>query len=470
MKSYDIPTIFRKNIIVLFSLPIVLNSSINFLINFDMKFFQSIYLIKFISLLLGTLFFLYVSNTINETFNIGGRAVSLGIFLISYFTFDSLFLFATRIISFKSMLISFSLIWIFLLFYKTEKKINILKIFSSFLVWRTFNNIFSNDIFDNSNYQEQNTDVPEQWLDIAAMIYENNYYFALQNNLIEGQGLLPSYIQALLLEIGFGIQKFEFVQITSFLFLSFSVLLITDLKITKKNKIIFSIVLTLFILNNNWLEYLLINSLMIEGIVSFLVATYLLNFPRMLKNQNNSSFLFFLTFGAIVLTKNFVSLIVLVIILGSLFLLRKNIYIILSTFVYLSYFIYQRVYFSELQNFAYTSEIDFKDLFFDFIYLRDLDFSNIINIVNQFLIDKPTSYIVLMFLIVNLFGFVIQKSNTTQENIIFFFVIINYVLVNLLYISYWRNVEYESSYRYIISCFHLIYLSLIIQLSKFEKI
>jgi len=209
---------------------------------------------------------------------------------------------------------------------------------------------------------------------------------------------------------------------------------------------------------------------MIEGIVSFLVATYLLNFPRMLKNQNNSSFLFFLTFGAIVLTKNFVSLIVLVIILGSLFLLRKNIYIILSTFVYLSYFIYQRVYFSELQNFAYTSEIDFKDLFFDFIYLRDLDFSNIINIVNQFLIDKPTSYIVLMFLIVNFFGFVIQKSNTTQENIIFFFVIINYVLVNLLYISYWRNVEYESSYRYIISCFHLIYLSLIIQLSKFEKI
>ena len=138
--------------------------------------------------------------------------------------------------------------------------------------------------------------------------------------------------------------------------------------------------------------------------------------------------------------------------------------------MYLSYLIYQRIYFSELQNIAYTSEIDFKDLFFDFIYLRDLDFSNIINIINQFLIDKPTSYIVLTFLIVNIFGLIIQKSNTTQENIIFFFVITNYILVNLLYISYWRNVEYESSYRYIISCFHLIYLSLIIQLSKLEKI
>ena len=26
------------------------------------------------------------------------------------------------------------------------------------------------------------------------MIFEQNYYFALNNNLIEGQGLLPSYI------------------------------------------------------------------------------------------------------------------------------------------------------------------------------------------------------------------------------------------------------------------------------------
>ena len=32
------------------------------------------------------------------------------------------------------------------------------------------------EILNNSNYQEQNTDVPEQWLDIASMIYENNYY------------------------------------------------------------------------------------------------------------------------------------------------------------------------------------------------------------------------------------------------------------------------------------------------------
>tara|TARA_Y100000768_G_C23893725_1_gene641460 strand:- start:78 stop:1010 length:933 start_codon:yes stop_codon:yes gene_type:complete len=309
-----------------------------------------------------------------------------------------------------------------------------------------------------------------QWFDIARMIYENNYYFALENNLIEGQGLLPSYVQAFLLEIGFNFEKFQFIQVTSFLFLSFSILLIGDLNINYKEKIIFSLVFISLILNNNWLEYLLVNSLMIEGIVSFFISVYLINFSRMLKNVNATSFLFFLTFGALVLTKNFISLISLLIIISSVLLIKKNIYIISSTAVYLFYLIYQKIYFSELQNFAYTSEIDFRDLLFDFIYLRDLDFSNIVNIINQFLIDKPTSYIVLVFLIANIFGLFIQKSNSTEDNIILFFIIINYILVNLLYISYWRNVEYESSYRYIISSFHLIYISLIIQLSKFQKI
>ncbi len=466
----NITKFLKNNITLIFAFPVLANSLLNLFLNFDQIIFERIYIMKFISFLLGTIFFFFISNTINNSFKVGGRAISLVMFFTSYFTIDSIFLFISKNLTFKSLIIYISVIWIMLLIYKSESIVNILKIFFSYLIWRLFNNNFFDDISNNTNYSELNTDVPEQWFDIARMIYENNYYFALENNLIEGQGLLPSYIQAFLLEVGFNVERFQFIQITSFLFLSFSILLIADLHISKKEKIIFSLVFISLILNNNWLEYLLVNSLMIEGIVSFFISVYLFNYSRMLKNVNTISFLFFLTFGALVLTKNFVSLISLVIIILSVFLLRKNIYIILSTVIYLLNLIYQRIYFSELQNFAYTSEIDFRDLIFDFIYLRDLDFSNIVNIINQFLIDKPTSYIVLVFLIANIFGIFVQKSNTTEDNIILFFIIINYILVNLLYISYWRNVEYESSYRYIISCFHLIYLSLIIQLSKFQKI
>ena len=105
----------------------------------------------------------------------------------------------------------------------------------------------------------------------------------------------------------------------------------------------------------------------------------------------------------------------------------------------------------------------------DFIYLRDLNFTNIRNIFEQFLIDKPTTYVVLGFLILNIVSLFKYKLNLQTDELLFFVVLLNYVLVNLLYISYWRNVEFESSYRYIVSCFHLIFLSLISRFSKFEN-
>ena len=78
----------------------------------------------------------------------------------------------------------------------------LLKFFYFFLYTEYLITFFFAEIANNSNYQELNTDVPVQWFGIASMIFEENYYFALKNNLIEGQGLLPSYIQALMLEMG----------------------------------------------------------------------------------------------------------------------------------------------------------------------------------------------------------------------------------------------------------------------------
>ena len=112
------------------------------------------------------------------------------------------------------------------------------------------------------------------------MIYENNYFYGIKNNLIEGQGLVPSFIQSLLLEIGFHSQNFVFIQSLSNIFLFFGITIITDLNITTKNKIILSALFIVFLLNNQWLGYLLINSLMIEGVVGFLVCVFLLNYKK----------------------------------------------------------------------------------------------------------------------------------------------------------------------------------------------
>ena len=465
----DYINFIKNNLLLAISIPVIFNSGINFIQRFNLINLDKVSFAKIISFILGTLFFVYLSDFLNNKFLFGGRSVALVLYLTSYFICDSVLMFIGGKMTFQSTFYIASLFWCVLILFKTKSLVGVIKIVSILSIYKIFNYLFFTDLINNSTYKELNTDVLAQWLDLASMIYENNYFFALENNLIEGQGLLPSYIQALLFEIGFSSQNFQFIQVNSYLFLSFSILLIADLKILKKNKFISSILFVSIITNNDWLEYLLINSLMIEGIVSFFISVYLYNFVQMYKNKNLTSLFFFLSFGGMVLTKNFVSLISLVIIIFSIVLIKRNIYLIASLVIYSLNLFYQKIYFSKMQNFAYTSEIDFIDLIFDFIYMRDLDLTKVFDILNQFLIDKPTTYIVVVFLIINLIIFQKFGINFGTNELMFIFVILNFILVNLLYISVWRNMEFESSYRYIISCFHIIFVSLVINLSKFEE-
>lgn len=466
---YKIVNLIKANLLIIFSLPIIINSLKNFFEQINLSTFNQINLIKLVSFILGTLFFFYFSNFLNNQFLFGGRSVSLVLFLTSYFIFDSVVLFITKNFDYNFSFIIVSLIWFFLIIYKSNNIKEITKIIILLSIYRIFNHYYFADIANKSNYQELNTDVPSQWFGLARMIYEKNYFFALENNLIEGQGLLPSHIQATLLKVGFNLEKFQFIQINSYLFLSFTIFLIADLKISKKNKIVSSVFLIALLLNNDWLEYLMVNSLMIEGIVSFLICVFLYNILQMFKRKNINSLLFFLSFGGMVLTKNFISLISLLLILCSVLIVKKNKYLLASFVIYGLNLFYQKIYFSKLQSVAYTSEIDFKNLILDFYYLRNINFSNIKNIFEQFLIDRPTTYLVIGFLILNIINLYKIKLNLGTDQLLFGFVLFNYILVNLLYISYWRNVEFESSYRYIVSCFHLIFISLILNISKFEK-
>ena len=141
----------------------------------------------------------------------------------------------------------------------------------------------------------------------------------------------------------------------------------------------------------------MVNSLMIEGIVSFLIGVFLLNLEKYISIYNFKSSVFYLYFGSLILTKNFSSLLILFTVLIGLLFYKKNKAFILSTVVYGSYIIYQKIYLSNLQSVAYTNEIDFGDLILDILLLRNLDLNNVINILRQIYIDKPLSYVFLLF-------------------------------------------------------------------------
>ena len=233
-KMFKLINFIKNNLLIIFSLPVIFNTGFNLLGKTNLKIFNEINFIKFWSFIIGTLFFIYLSHILNNQFSLGGNSISLVLFLTSYFMFDTVFMFITKNFSFHFTFILVSIIWCFLILYKTRSVVEITKILSLFSIYRIFNYLFFSDIVNNFNYQELNTDVPNQWFGIASMIYEQNYFFALENNIIEGQGLLPSYIQALILEFGYNLEKFQFIQVNSYLFLSFAILLISDLKISKK--------------------------------------------------------------------------------------------------------------------------------------------------------------------------------------------------------------------------------------------
>ena len=375
-----IVSLFRKNYVLILFSPIILNAVLNFLNpNSFNNFLQTKNLVLFISFKLGSFFYFYLSRMIKTFLKLDSFSLSLSMFLVSFFVFESLFLFITKNLSFDTSIAIVSTIWISVILFKRKNYLEIFKLTSIYIIWRFFNHFFLNTLKDLSNYVELNSDVPAQWIGIVEMIYNKNYFYAFENNLIEGQGLLPSYIQALMLKIGFGLENFTFIPVTINLLLFFGILLIIDLPIDSNNKLVLIFSFIFLILNNNCLKYLMINSLIIEVIVSFLFGVFLYNLKDNLYSNKFSSLLFFLFFGSLTLTKNFVSLLAIVVVTICLLFFKRNRYVLFGPGVYGLYLLYQKIYLSGLQNVAYTSEIDFKDLFFDILFLRDLNISNISN-------------------------------------------------------------------------------------------
>lgn len=464
--------LIKNNILFLIMFfPFMLNFLLNIFQNPEFILnFSSQNIINFFSTFFISVFFLCLFKLISKSLKIDSNSLSAVYFFFSYFIFDSLFLPITKYLSFSENFYLVSTLWIIVIIYKKPKIQELLMVISSFFVSFFYNRFFLRILSDNSKYIELNSDVPLQWLDITSMIYDNNYFYALDNNLIEGQGLLISYIQSIILKINFNTETFIFINNNYNLVFLISFLLIFDTNLTKKNKYISSASFLIVLLNNDWLYYLFANSLMLEGFVSLFFAIMIYYFFKHIHSNDKNSIYYFISFGSLVLSKNFISLIVILLIFYSLKFIKQNRKVVFSFIVYFSYIVYQKIFFSELQNFAYTNEINFRELLFDLILLRNLQLDNITNIIKQFLIDKPTSLIVLFFLLINFYIFISKKRLSNTVFLIFIISLTNYLLVNILYISYWQNVEFESSYRYLMSCFHIIFLSNIVNLDEFEKV
>ena len=71
--------------------------------------------------------------------------------------------------------------------------------------------------------------------------------------------------------------------------------------------------------------------------------------------------------------------------------------------------------------------------------------------VQQFLLDKPVTYLILIFLF-----FVLLRPKNQKKYFEFYLLILtNTVLVSLLMVFFWQKSDVQSSYRYLMNIFYL---------------
>ena len=170
------------------------------------------------------------------------------------------------------------------------------------------------------------------------------------------------------------------------------------------------------------------------------------------------------------LTKQFVATLSLVLFIFLIVFIRNRQSIIFSVIPFTLNLIFKYLYFESANLVTYTNDLDYKDLILDFLYLRDLEFGNISKIVINFWIDKPLTILIVYYVFI-IFLFLIRSlSFSKEELIITSFTLVNILFVFLLYISYWKNIEIQSSYRYILNVFYLIFFFIILKLDEFERI
>lgn len=458
----------KKNLLLILVLPLLVNFVINLSENNNLTTFYSENLIYLFSLIFSSYFFFLFLKYINSAFEVNSYSLSL------CYIFSGAFLFEFLLLPFKDSLknnislIIFLLLLIGLATLKMRSISTFFHLLFSYLTMVFFNNNFYDRLANISNYIEWSSDVPAQWLEISSRIHERGLFQVYYDNPIRGQGLFISYTQSLIFKINFPLQEFEFSRISTNLLILFSVLIFFDLKIMFKNKIFLSLGFIAYVLNSGWLTYLIFDSLMLEGLISFIFAVYLYHSYRYMSIKFSSrSIVFFVLFSALFESKEFLSTLGFIYIL-YLFFWKRNVNTVASLVIFGIQHLYSKRFVYASSESPYLDGRGPLDIIFDILTFQNIDLSIISKIISQFYLDKVTTYIFICFILISFIR--IKGLNQGIENRITAIVVLNIVFIFILYTNWWKNIEIESSFRYFINSIYLIFIVIGLKIDKLTKL
>ena len=449
---------YLKNLIYIVPIPFV----INFLSNLS-----SISHVNLQSLLLAFfpfIFLYYLGDEINKILNLNSISLSISIYLMGLFITNFIFLPIDKyFLSFSDIFVVYNLFIGLYCLYFSESKNKVLIIFIFIFLLRILFNLFG---FNEFNYIEYNSDVPEFWLPTTEKIYDSDLYFSIQENIIQGYPLMIPHIFANLHYLFFGSSTYLFSFIIPNIFLYLNLFLIYESLQTKSVKLVTMITFISILINSDWLSYLFFNSLMGEVVVNYLFSVFLVN-AYLNKNIGNQK-IYYLFLGFLYFLKPFASFLFVFIGIFHYIKYKKN-FILFFTFIGI---LVRRIYNSF--NFfkpdslkSQSSENIYLDIFLEnFEKLFEFKLENISLIVkNEILIDRILFLFLMIYLIIKLVN-INSENNFNILNILFF---TNAILVFYLYSTIWKEIELGSAYRYLFSFITIVFVDLQFTLEKLHK-
>jgi hypothetical protein len=433
---------------------------INFLKNYFsiqlLKAFSTYNYFDFISSLLLFLLLYNFGILIKTNLNLPFISTGIVIYILSYFILDNLILFFYDGLKSRSLFFLVNIGWLIYISFLGFKKLYLFKIFISYTSLNLFNNQFISKLSKNKNIIG---DVKDIHFEHVSNIYENSYLFSMNNSSLEGYPQLTSYFQAVLSRVSIFMDEFQHISSSTYVMYFLLILLIFELDISTVSKFYLSCIFTALIFNSGWLKFIFVESLMTEGVLNYLFCTLILSSLKCLDSSIYNGQIIFFNLGLLYLGKQFISLLSLFAVIIFLLITKNKFYALYGFSGLILKQLSYRIHFKNLTVNYHLEEVDLKDTFFDLLLLRNIKLENINIILKNLYLDKPTTLVFFLFFFLSgVYLFKIGFKNK-EINILIVMVILNFLLVFVLYISIWQNMELESPIRYMLNLLVLVIIT-----------
>lgn len=401
----------------------------------------------------------YFGYIIKNSINLNSITIGILIYLYSFFVFDLVLTIFGLKVTFINNFYLVNFLWsiIFIFKYKKFKEMSflILLLFSM----QIFSNIFRSFLSLNKNFIG---DVSDFQLPNVKNIYENSLYFSINNPTLEGYPQMINYLHALLNKfISFNTDFVYYSSSTNVLFL-LTLLLFFEFRFSFNLFLLKFFTFSSLVLNSGWLKFLFLESLMSEGLLSYLVCASLIPLCYKLKEEQNNTSIYYLIFGMLYLSKQFVSTISILILILFLFINSNKKQVV---FGFSALVLNELSYLSAFRNLTknyHFKQFDLKDAIQDILFLRELKFSNLSIILDNLIKDKPLFYLLTILLALLIVNLIKNKKLLENKKLVIYLsaLLSNVLLIIILYISIWKNMELESPIRYLLNFLHLYFFTI----------